>query len=104
MTNFGQRAGFHIIELQLLSYLALNNDIEAFGAQPAIEHFMCRQGRRVTRVSYNTDTLEMIVHFLNVLVPKIGDNVRASLETRNLIPIISQVSEMIAKKRGEIHE
>ena len=65
---------------------------------------MCCQGSRVTRMSYNTDTLEMIVHFLNVLVPKIGDNVRASLETRNLIPIIIQVSEMIVKKRGEIHE
>jgi hypothetical protein len=37
-------------------------------------------------------------------VPKIDDNVRASLETRNLIPIIIQVSEMIVKKRGEIHE
>lgn len=65
---------------------------------------MCRQRRWVTWVSYNTDTLEMIVHFLNVLVPKMGDNVMASLETRNLIPIISEVSEMIAKKRGEIHE
>ncbi|BCA38538.1 hypothetical protein KATP_10600 [Kluyvera ascorbata] len=65
---------------------------------------MCCQGRRVTGMSYNTDTLEMIVHFLNVLVPKMGDNVTASLETRNLIPIISEVSEMIAKKRGEIHE
>ncbi|RAU42503.1 nucleotide exchange factor GrpE [Pseudocitrobacter sp. RIT415] len=43
----------------------------------------------------------MIVHFLKVLVPKIDDNVRASLETRNLIPIISQVSEMIAKKNAE---
>jgi Molecular chaperone GrpE (heat shock protein) len=52
-------------------------------------------------VPYDTDTLEMIVHFLKVLVPKIDDNVRASLETRNLIPIISQVSEMIAKKNAE---
>ena len=35
---------------------------------------------------------------------KIDDNVSASLETLNLIPIISEVSEMNAKKRGEIHE
>jgi len=49
-------------------------------------------------VPYDTDTLEMIVHFLKVLVPKIDDNVRASLETRNQIPIISEVSEMIVKK------
>ncbi|ADO47375.1 hypothetical protein Entcl_1108 [[Enterobacter] lignolyticus SCF1] len=32
------------------------------------------------------------------------DNVAASLETRKPIPIISEVSEMNTKKRGEIHE
>ncbi len=33
-----------------------------------------------------------------------GDNLKASLETAKLIPIISEVSEINAKKRGEIHE
>jgi hypothetical protein len=33
-----------------------------------------------------------------------SDNLAAFLETRKLIPIISEVSEMNAKKRGEIHE
>lgn len=32
------------------------------------------------------------------------DNVPASLESRSAIPIISEVSEMNTKKRGEIHE
>lgn len=32
------------------------------------------------------------------------DNVLASLESRSTIPIISEVSEMNTKKRGEIHE
>jgi hypothetical protein len=32
------------------------------------------------------------------------DNVPASLESRKLIPIISDVSETKTKKRGEIHE
>jgi len=40
----------------------------------------------------------MIIHFSEVLVVKIDDNVSASLETLKLIPIISQVSEMNAKK------
>ncbi|AHV23319.1 Heat shock protein GrpE [Salmonella enterica subsp. enterica serovar Enteritidis str. EC20110353] len=47
----------------------------------------------------------MIIHFSEVLVAKIDDNVSTSLETLNLIPIISEVSEMNdEKKRGEIHE
>ncbi|ARA28293.1 hypothetical protein AM432_10275 [Enterobacter cloacae complex sp.] len=32
------------------------------------------------------------------------DNLPCSLESRKLIPIISEVSEMNAEKRGEIHE
>ncbi|AZU08864.1 hypothetical protein SENBN9181_31940 [Salmonella enterica subsp. enterica serovar Typhimurium] len=47
---------------------------------------------------HNADTLEMIIHFSEVLVAKIDDNVSTSLETLNLIPIISEVSEMNAKK------
>ncbi|KWZ91124.1 hypothetical protein HMPREF3212_02281 [Citrobacter freundii] len=47
---------------------------------------------------HNANTLEMFVHFLEVLVTKISDNVSTSLETLNLIPIIIQVSEMNAKK------
>ncbi|EAA9691442.1 molecular chaperone GrpE [Salmonella enterica] len=65
---------------------------------------MCRECGGMTRMSHNADTLEMIIHFSEVLVAKIDDNVSASLETLNLIPIISEVSEMNAKKRGEIHE
>ncbi|EGT4257071.1 molecular chaperone GrpE [Citrobacter amalonaticus] len=59
---------------------------------------MCRECRGVTGVSHNADTLEMIIHFFEVLVTKIDDNVSTSLETLNLIPIISEVSEMNAKK------
>jgi len=55
-------------------------------------------------VANNTNTLEMIIHFLVILAPNDDDNLFASLETRKQIPIISEVSEMIAKKRGEIHE
>lgn len=62
---------------------------------------MCRQCSGVTWMSHNANTLEMIVHFLEVLVAKIDDNVSASLETLNLIPIISEVSEMNAKKNAE---
>lgn len=47
---------------------------------------------------HNANTLEMIIHFSEVLVAKIDDNVSASLETLKLIPIISEVSEMNAKK------
>lgn len=47
--------------------------------------------------AHNADTLEMIIHFSEVLVAKIDDNVSTSLETLNLIPIISEVSEMNAK-------
>ncbi|AWS95610.1 molecular chaperone GrpE [Citrobacter sp. CRE-46] len=65
---------------------------------------MCCQCSGVTWMPHNANTLEMIVHFLEVLVTKISDNVSTSLETLNLIPIIIQVSEMNAKKRGEIHE
>ncbi|EAB2798407.1 molecular chaperone GrpE [Salmonella enterica] len=66
---------------------------------------MCRECGGMTRMPHNADTLEMIIHFSEVLVAKIDDNVSASLETLNLIPIISEVSEMNAKKkRGEIHE
>ena len=32
------------------------------------------------------------------------DNLSCSLESRKLIAIISEVSEMNAEKRGEIHE
>ena len=32
------------------------------------------------------------------------DHLSCSLESRKLIPIISEVSEMNAEKRGEIHE
>ncbi len=32
------------------------------------------------------------------------DNLSCSLEYRKLIPIISEVSDMNAEKRGEIHE
>ncbi|MNR31837.1 hypothetical protein D3C85_1493760 [compost metagenome] len=65
---------------------------------------MCRQRGRVTWMSDNPNTLEMIIHFLEVLVPNDGDNMLCSLESRKLIPIISEVSEMNAEKRGEIHE
>jgi hypothetical protein len=46
----------------------------------------------------------MIIHLLEILVPDDDDNLAASLESRKHIPIISEVSEMNAKKRGEIHE
>ncbi|POT56291.1 molecular chaperone GrpE [Citrobacter amalonaticus] len=59
---------------------------------------MCRKCCGVTWMSHNADTLEMIIHFIEVLVAKIDDNVSASLESLNLIPIISEVSEMNAKK------
>jgi len=59
---------------------------------------MCGERGRVTRMSDYTNALEMSVHFLVVLVPMIDDNVIASLETRKPIPIISEVSEMNAKK------
>jgi molecular chaperone GrpE len=65
---------------------------------------MCGERGRVTGMTDNTDTLEMVVHFLEVLVQMNDDNVPASLETRSMIPIISEVSEMNTKKRGEIHE
>ena len=65
---------------------------------------MCGQCGRMTRVANNTNTLEMIIHFLVILAPNDDDNLFASLETQKQIPIISEVSEMIAKKRGEIHE
>jgi molecular chaperone GrpE len=87
-----------------VSDLLLHDNLITFGAQPAVEHFMCCQCGGVTWMPHNANTLEMIVHFLEVLVTKISDNVSTSLETLNLIPIIIQVSEMNAKKRGEIHE
>ncbi|ASE42618.1 molecular chaperone GrpE [Citrobacter freundii] len=59
---------------------------------------MCGQCSGVTWMPHNANTLEMFVHFLEVLVTKISDNVSTSLESLNLIPIISQVSEMNAKK------
>ncbi len=59
---------------------------------------MCRECGGMTRMPHNADTLEMIIHFSEVLVAKIDDNVSTSLETLNLIPIISEVSEMNAKK------
>ncbi|HCH40453.1 MAG TPA: molecular chaperone GrpE [Enterobacter sp.] len=52
----------------------------------------------------NSNTLEMVAHFLKVLVRMNDDNVACSLESRKLIPIISEVSELNAEKRGEIHE
>jgi len=36
--------------------------------QPAVEHFMCGERGRVARVPDNTNTLEMLGHFLRVLV------------------------------------
>ncbi|ATF52017.1 molecular chaperone GrpE [Citrobacter werkmanii] len=65
---------------------------------------MCGQCSGVAWMPHNANTLEMFIHFLEVLVAKMSDNVSTSLESLNLIPIISQVSEMNAKKRGEIHE
>ena len=62
---------------------------------------MCCQCSGVPWVSHNANTLEMIIHFSEVLVAKIDDNVSASLETLKLIPIISEVSEMNAKKTPE---
>ncbi len=62
---------------------------------------MCRECGGMTRMPHNADTLEMIIHFSEVLVAKIDDNVSTSLETLNLIPIISEVSEMNAKKNAE---
>ncbi len=62
---------------------------------------MCCQCSGVTWMPHNANTLEMFVHFLEVLVTKISDNVSTSLESLNLIPIISQVSEMNAKKNAE---
>ncbi|EEV6362600.1 molecular chaperone GrpE [Escherichia coli] len=59
---------------------------------------MCCQCSGGPWVSHNANTLEMIIHFSEVLVAKIDDNVSASLETLKLIPIISEVSEMNAKK------
>ncbi|EAA7163789.1 molecular chaperone GrpE [Salmonella enterica subsp. enterica] len=59
---------------------------------------MCRECGGMTRMPHNADALEMIIHFSEVLVAKIDDNVSTSLETLNLIPIISEVSEMNAKK------
>lgn len=61
---------------------------------------MCRECGGMTRMPHNADTLEMIIHFSEVLVAKIDDNVSTSLETLNLIPIISEVSEMNAKKKN----
>jgi molecular chaperone GrpE len=65
---------------------------------------MCRQRSGVARMTDNPNTLEMIIHFLEVLVRMNDDNVACSLESRKLIPIISEVSDMNAEKRGEIHE
>lgn len=62
---------------------------------------MCRECGGMTRMPHNADTLEMIIHFSDALVAKIDDNVSTSLETLNLIPIISEVSEMNAKKNAE---
>lgn len=62
---------------------------------------MCRECGGMTRMPHNADALEMIIHFSEVLVAKIDDNVSTSLETLNLIPIISEVSEMNAKKNAE---
>ncbi|AMO47643.1 Protein grpE [Enterobacter sp. FY-07] len=104
LTNFRQRAGSHIFELQFLGNLLFNNDIVAFCAEPAIKHFMCGQCGRVPWVPDNTNTLEMVSHVLRSLWRMNDDNLSRSLESRKLIPIISQVSEMNAKKRGEIHE
>ncbi|EAA6275778.1 molecular chaperone GrpE [Salmonella enterica subsp. enterica serovar Telhashomer] len=59
---------------------------------------MCRECGGMTRMPHNADTLEMIIHFSEALVAKIDDNVSTSLETLNPIPIISEVSEMNAKK------
>ncbi len=50
---------------------------------------------------HNADTLEMIIHFSEVLVAKIDDNVKISLETLNLIPIISLVKGDECEKNAE---
>ncbi len=47
---------------------------------------MCCQCSGVPWVSHNVNTLEMIIHFSEVLVAKIDDNVSASLETLKLDP------------------
>ena len=98
MPNLRECAGFHILQLQFVSDLLLDDNLVTFCAQPAVEHFMCCQCSGVPWVSHNANTLEMIIHFSEVLVAKIDDNVSASLETLKLIPIISEVSEMNAKK------
>ncbi|MNL13312.1 hypothetical protein D3C87_1342150 [compost metagenome] len=98
LSDLSQCAGLHIFELQFLRNLLFNHHFITFRAQPAIQHFMCRQRGRVTWMSDNPNTLEMIIHFLEVLVPNDGDNMLCSLESRKLIPIISEVSEMNAEK------
>ncbi|MCM5930808.1 hypothetical protein M4C88_26125 [Klebsiella pneumoniae] len=47
--------------------LLFNQHFIPFAAQPAPEHFMCGQGGGVTRMSHNADTLEMVLHDLDVL-------------------------------------
>ena len=69
LANFRQRAGSDAFKLQLLGDLLLDHHFIAFTTQPAIQHFMCRQCGRVTRMADDPNTPEMIIHFLEVLVP-----------------------------------
>ncbi len=68
LTNVRQRTGSHIREFQLMGNALFNHHVIAFGMQPAVEHFMCGERGRVARVPDNTNTLEMLGHFLRVLV------------------------------------
>ena len=67
LANLRQRAGFHVAELKFMGDLLFNQHFIPFAAQPAPEHFMCGQGGGVTRMSHNADTLEMVLHDLDVL-------------------------------------
>lgn len=51
LPNLRERASFHILQLQFVSDLLLNDDLVTFCAQPAVEHFMCCQCSGVPWVS-----------------------------------------------------
>ncbi|SQC91465.1 Uncharacterised protein [Cedecea neteri] len=63
LTYLRQRAGLHLFEVQLLGDLLFHHHFIAFGAQPAIEHFMRGQSGGVTRMADDTDAVEMFVHY-----------------------------------------
>ncbi|BET42608.1 hypothetical protein VNF293_26330 [Atlantibacter hermannii] len=44
----------------------------------------------VTGMPNNTNAIEMFIHFLVILCDLASDNLPGSLETRKLIPIISE--------------